>query len=272
MNYTTTEKELLAIVFALDKFRSYMLSSKVIVFFDYVALKFLLKKLDTKPRLIRQERCRDKKGAETLVIDHLSQIEREINPMPIRDDFPDEQLLQIDKSRPWYADICNFLVTSIFPPGASRTDRKKLESEAKYYVWDDPYLWRFCNNQIIRSRSSTSTIQQPKAAITDQLGLLGRYLNASSISPQFSEMLTNSSRPANDSSTRGVLISWDYSQSPIETLIFSLLLTTSRDRWKLRPPGQTMRKLLFGVSKVLISDQESHFCNKTMLTLLEKYG
>ncbi|RDX95924.1 Retrovirus-related Pol polyprotein, partial [Mucuna pruriens] len=48
MNYTTTEKELLAIAFALDKFRAYLLGSKVIVFSDHVALKYLLKKQDAK--------------------------------------------------------------------------------------------------------------------------------------------------------------------------------------------------------------------------------
>ncbi|RDY13531.1 Retrovirus-related Pol polyprotein from transposon 17.6, partial [Mucuna pruriens] len=53
LNYTTTEKELLAIVFALDKFQSYLLGSKIIVFSDHAALKFLLKKPDAKPRLIQ---------------------------------------------------------------------------------------------------------------------------------------------------------------------------------------------------------------------------
>ncbi|RDY03450.1 Retrovirus-related Pol polyprotein, partial [Mucuna pruriens] len=52
LNYTTTEKELLAIVFALDKFRSYLLGSKIIIFTNHVALRFLLKKSDAKPRLI----------------------------------------------------------------------------------------------------------------------------------------------------------------------------------------------------------------------------
>ena len=44
MNYTIIEKELLAIVFTLDKFRSYLLNSKVIVFSNHATLKYLLKK------------------------------------------------------------------------------------------------------------------------------------------------------------------------------------------------------------------------------------
>ena len=52
-NYTTTEKELLAIVFALEKFRSYLLGTRLIVYTDHAALKYLLKKADSKPRLIR---------------------------------------------------------------------------------------------------------------------------------------------------------------------------------------------------------------------------
>ncbi|RDX82597.1 hypothetical protein CR513_36588, partial [Mucuna pruriens] len=44
---------------------------------------------------------RDKKGAKNSVEDHLSRIERESDPMPIRDEFPDEQLLHINTSTPW---------------------------------------------------------------------------------------------------------------------------------------------------------------------------
>jgi hypothetical protein len=53
LNYATTEKELLAVVFAFEKFRSYIVNSKVIVYTDHVAIKYLLAKKDAKPRLIR---------------------------------------------------------------------------------------------------------------------------------------------------------------------------------------------------------------------------
>ncbi|RVW21350.1 Retrovirus-related Pol polyprotein from transposon 17.6 [Vitis vinifera] len=49
-NYTTTEKELLAVVFALDKFRAYLVGSFIIVFTDHSALKYLLTKQDAKAR------------------------------------------------------------------------------------------------------------------------------------------------------------------------------------------------------------------------------
>jgi hypothetical protein len=52
LNYATSKKELFAIIFAIDKFRSYLLRAKVIVYTDHAAMKYLLTKKDAKPRLI----------------------------------------------------------------------------------------------------------------------------------------------------------------------------------------------------------------------------
>jgi len=161
-NYTTIEKDLLAIVFSLDKFRSYLLGSRVIVFIDHATLKYLLKKAESKPPLIRwmlllQELDLDicnRSGTQNLVADHLSRIERveDADLLPIRDDFPNESLLTISVSypTPWFANIVNFLAASVFPPLASRAHTDKIKSDAKHYIWDDPFLWKLCSDQVIR--------------------------------------------------------------------------------------------------------------------------
>ena len=158
MNYTTTEKELLAIVFALEKFRSYLLNSKVVVFSDHAALKYLLKKQDAKPRLVRwmlllQEfdiEIRDKSGAENLVADHLSRISSKEEALPIQESLPHEQLFKLQATSPWFADLVNFLAAKVLPENFKRFQVEKLKSDAKYYVWDDPYLWKLCSDQVIR--------------------------------------------------------------------------------------------------------------------------
>ena len=95
----------------------------------------------------------DRSGSQNLVADHLSKIERFVDDVsPIRDDFPDESLLTLFASFPssWFANIVNYLAASIFPPLASRARCDKLKSDARYYIWDDPYLWKMCNDQVTR--------------------------------------------------------------------------------------------------------------------------
>ena len=104
-NYATNEKQFLAVVFACDKFRSYIVDSKVIVHTDHAAIKYLMEKKDAKPRLIRsvlllQEfdlHIIDRKGAENPVADNLSRLENvPDDPVPIDDSFPNEQLAAIN--------------------------------------------------------------------------------------------------------------------------------------------------------------------------------
>ncbi len=113
-------------MFAIDKFRSYLIGSKVIVFTDHATIWYLLNKEEAKPRLIQwilllQEfdlQIKDKKGSENVVADYLSSLKledtRDIEDLPIDDSFPDEQLLVFSQA-PWYADFVNFLVCRVLP-------------------------------------------------------------------------------------------------------------------------------------------------------------
>ncbi|CAL9005427.1 unnamed protein product, partial [Prunus brigantina] len=162
LNYSTTEKELLAVIFALEKFRSYLVGSKVIVYSDHAALRYLLTKKDAKPRLLRwvlllQEfdlEIRDKKGCENVVADHLSRLidgnHENKDVLPLNESFPDEQLLAIHDQEPWYADLVNYLASGVLRDDLTFQERKKFLANAKHYFWDDPYLFKHGPDQIIR--------------------------------------------------------------------------------------------------------------------------
>ena len=164
-NYATIEKELLAVVFALEKFWSYLISSKVIVYMDHAALKYLFSKKDAKQRLIQwvlllQEfdlKIRDKKGCENVVADHFSWLEQQNQSEigDINEKFPDEQLLRLERASSetevtWYADYVNYHASNILPPNYDYHQRKKFFLELKYYFWEDPILYRRGADQVIR--------------------------------------------------------------------------------------------------------------------------
>ncbi|KAL6327715.1 hypothetical protein AAG906_022974 [Vitis piasezkii] len=131
-NYTTTEKELLAVVFALDKFRAYL-----------VGWILLLQEFDLQ--------IKDKKGVENVVADHLSRlvIAHNSHPLPINDDFPEESLMFLVKT-PWYAHIANYLVTGEIPSEWNAQDRKHFFAKIHAYYWEEPFLFKYCADQIIR--------------------------------------------------------------------------------------------------------------------------
>nr|GFB99555.1 reverse transcriptase domain-containing protein [Tanacetum cinerariifolium] len=133
MNYTTTEKEMLAVVYAFDKFRSYFIMNKSIVYTDHSALK----------------------GAENYAADHLSRLENPyenvFDPKEINETFPLESLNKIahqDPSTPWFADFANYHVGKFIIKGM--TTQQIFFKDVRHYFWDDPYLFRTCPDQIIR--------------------------------------------------------------------------------------------------------------------------
>nr|GFB90594.1 reverse transcriptase domain-containing protein [Tanacetum cinerariifolium] len=164
-NYTTTEKEMLAVVYTFEKFRLYLIMNKSIVYTDHSVLKYLFAKKDAKARLLRwilllQEfdfKVIDIRGAENYAADHLSGLENPyenvFDPKEINEAFPLETLSKIthnDPSTPWYADLANYHAGKFIIKGMTSQQKKKFFKDARHYFWDDPYLFRTCADQIIR--------------------------------------------------------------------------------------------------------------------------
>ncbi|XP_070014971.1 uncharacterized protein [Nicotiana sylvestris] len=145
VNYTVMEKEFLAIMFAMEKFRPYLMGAKVIVHTDHATLHYLMTKKDSKARLMRcvlflQEfdlEIVDGKGSENQVTDHLSRLEEEGRPkdgLEINDAFLDKQLFSVSLNCiPWFTDVANFLVTDIVLSELSSNQRKKLKRDSLDY-------------------------------------------------------------------------------------------------------------------------------------------
>nr|GFA86298.1 hypothetical protein [Tanacetum cinerariifolium] len=163
-NYTTTEKEKLAVVYAFIKFRSYLIMNKIIVYTDHSALKYLFAKKDSKARLLcwvllLQEftfKVIGTKGDENLAADHLSQQENPhqnvLDPKEINDSFPLETLNLVstrgNSSTPWFADFANYHAWNFIVKGMSSQQKSKFFKDVKHYFWDDPFLFKIYADQI----------------------------------------------------------------------------------------------------------------------------
>ncbi|GKB90548.1 reverse transcriptase domain-containing protein [Tanacetum coccineum] len=126
-HYTTIEKELLALVFAFDKFWF---------------------KIEIK----------DKKDVENLAADHLSRLENPhmelLAEKEIADEFPDEHLMmlkaKVNDGEPWYADYVNYIIGKVVPLKWTPERRKRFYSQVKNFFWDEPYAFRLCPDNVMR--------------------------------------------------------------------------------------------------------------------------
>ncbi|RVX07722.1 Retrovirus-related Pol polyprotein from transposon opus [Vitis vinifera] len=212
-NYTTAEKELLAVVFALDKFRAYL-------------------------------------GVENVVADHLLRlvIAHDSHGLHINDDFPEESLMSIEVA-PWYSHIANYLVTGEVPSEWSAQDKRHFFAKTHAYYWEEPFLFKYCADQIIRK----CVPEQEQSGILSHChdSAYGDFMGPFPMSFGHSY----------------ILVGVDYVSKWVEAIP-----CRSNDH-------KVVLKFLkenifsrFGVPKAIINDGGTHFCNKPFETLLAKYG
>nr|GEX65719.1 reverse transcriptase domain-containing protein [Tanacetum cinerariifolium] len=157
---------MLAVVYAFEKFLSYIIMNKCTVHTDHSALKYLFAKKDAKARLLQwvlllQEfnfDVIDTKGAENLAADHLSRLEKPyenvLDPKEINETFPLETLSVVtfrgDSSAPWFADFANYHAGNFVVKGMSSQQKNKFFKDVIHYFWDDPFLFKICADQVIQ--------------------------------------------------------------------------------------------------------------------------
>nr|GEV90787.1 hypothetical protein [Tanacetum cinerariifolium] len=100
----------------------------------------------------------DTKGAENLAANHLSRLENPhqnvLDPKEINESFPLETLNLVsthgNQSTSWFANFANYHARNFIVKGMSSQQKNKFFKDVKHYLWDDPYLFKICDDQIIR--------------------------------------------------------------------------------------------------------------------------
>nr|GEX94048.1 reverse transcriptase domain-containing protein [Tanacetum cinerariifolium] len=297
IHYTTTEKEMLAVVYAFEKFRPYLFLYKTIVYTDHSDLKYLLSKQDAKPRLLRwilllkefDITIRDKIGSENLAADHLSRLENPHKDVfenkDINENFPLETLGSISsESTLGFADIANFHAGNFIKKGLTSQQKKKFFKDVKHYFWDDPYFFRICHHgakliakKVFDAGFFWPTIYRDAHAMIKSCNTCQRQGKIS----QKDEMPQNAIQVCEIfdvwginfigtfPSSRGnkyILIAIDYLSKWVE----AKALPTNDARVVVKFLKSIFAR--FGTSRAIISDHGTHFCNDQFAKVINKYG
>nr|GFA61954.1 reverse transcriptase domain-containing protein [Tanacetum cinerariifolium] len=288
-NYTTTEKEMLAVVYAFKKLCSYRIMNKSIVYTDHSALKYLFAKKDAKARFLRwilllQEfdfKVIDTRGAENYAADHLSRLENPyeniFDPKEINETFPLEYLNKVAHnypSTPWYADLANYHAGNfIIKAGKEAIDILNAchsgptggHYGASYIakkVFDSGFYWPSIYKDAFELVKRCDSCQrQGKVSQKDEMPQ-----NFIQICEIFDVWGIDFMGPFPSSKgNKYILVAVDYLSKWVE----AKALPTNDARVVVK----FLKSLLsrFGTPKAIISDRGAHFCNDQFSRVMAKY-
>nr|GEU65673.1 reverse transcriptase domain-containing protein [Tanacetum cinerariifolium] len=281
---------MLAVVYAFEKFRSYLITNKSIVYTDHSALKYLFTKKDVKVRLLRwilllQEfdfKVIDTKGVENYDADHLSRLENPhengFDPKEINETFSLESLNKVayqDPSTPWFADFANYHAGKFIIKagkeaidilnachsgligghyGANYTAKKVFDSG---FYWPTIYKDAF---ELVKNCDSCQ--RQGKISQKDEMPH-----NSIQVCKIFDVCGIDFMRPIPSSKgNKYILVAINYLSKWVE----AKALPTNDARVVVKILKSLFYR--FGTPKAIISDRGSHFCNDQFSRVMSKYG
>nr|GEV18338.1 reverse transcriptase domain-containing protein [Tanacetum cinerariifolium] len=284
--HATIEKEMLAVVYAFEIFRSYLIMNKSIVYTDHSALKYLFAKKDAKARLLLwilllQEfdfKVIVTKGAENYAADHLSRLENPyeniFDPNEINEFFPLKTISKLahhDQSTPWFADFANYHAGKFIIKGMTTQQKNKFFKDVKYYFWYDPYLFKTCVDQVIRWRVTgqeavdilTACHSGPTGGHYGAKYTAKKVFNSGFYWPTIYKDAFELVKNSYSCQLQGISQKDEMPQNAIQAL-------PTNDA---RVVVKFLKSLFsrFGTPKAIMSDHGIHFCNDQFAKVMSKY-
>lgn len=157
-NYSTTERECLAMVLLVKKFRHYLICNPVVFFVDHMAIKYLVNKAELSGRLARwvllleefDYTVKYKHGRMHLQADHMSRLSEDVGTSPIDDRLIDDNLFVVTAKPKWYASIIEFLTTQQLSDDWTKEERENVRVHIRHFAVIGHRLFRRGADGILR--------------------------------------------------------------------------------------------------------------------------